>query len=849
MYSIYLKIVLIFTFLSFPFYSFPASRQTENNAIQNIPLDSVSTADAASDTIVKYYGSPIEYTLDKKIIYIFGDQSKPAKVVYKNMSLEAGKITVLLDSSLIIAESIQDTGIDGKNNTQLTAVPIFKQEGQEPFSGKRIVYNIKTKKGVVKEGRTKFEDGHYFGEDITMLKEKVFQIKNGFFTTCDIEDHPHFRFKGGKMKMVADDKIVVKPIIIYIRDVPVFYFPFAVLPIRRGRHSGILFPTFGTTQNEGRFLRGLGYYFAPNDYMDVKLIADYFEKSGFMLRGDSRYSKRYILSGNITGSITNKNIITGGKEKRWDLQIDHRHKISPDMNFSINGKFASDGSFYKNMSLNRNYRSIRELISNATLNKNWQKSKNSISINIRRRQDLELGNISETFPQISFNHTSPIYLFKRNSSESASTVKEKWFNTINFRYNSVLVNRNIKRRNSVDEPFDEQMRNGTQHSLNILAPQKIFKHLVLNPSLSYREEWFLTSDKMILDQNQELTQTEEKGFASRRIFNTGFSANTKIYGMFSPNLGNIKAIRHTITPSISFSYQPDFSSEGFGYYTTAIDSLGEPVRYDRFSSSIFGGTPAGKSQSMSLSLQNLFQMKTSNGEKESKSDLFNLDFSTNYNFTRENFKLGNLRTSFRTLSFFDIDFHSVHSFYPYDAEQRKVVDKIIKGFPRLVNFQAVTSFRLTGSKEESTVSTELTSEENFETTTKEDKQNRFFEDSGSPSMGIPWNFSMGLRYTLNKFNPVRPDERFSITPKLDFKLTKNWKIDYRAEFDLISKKIIYNDFTFYRDLHCWELRFDWSPVGRLKGFFVIIRIKSPNLKDLKIEKRNYGGSTFGRGYY
>ncbi|MFC1562929.1 putative LPS assembly protein LptD, partial [candidate division KSB1 bacterium] len=272
-------------------------------------------------------------------------------------------------------------------------------------------------------------------------------------------------------------------------------------------------------------------------------------------------------------------------------------------------------------------------------------------------------------------------------------------------------------------------------------------------------------------------------------------------------------------------------------------------RYDRFSTSIFGGTPSGKSQTMSLSLKNLYQIKTSNGEKESKYDLINLNFSTNYNFSAENFKLGNLRTSFRTLSFFDIDINAIHSFYPYDVEQKRVVDRIIKGFPRLVNFQAVTSFRLSGSKETSAVPTEFAPDEEFEDTTKEDKQDRFFENRGSPSMVIPWNFSMGLRYSINKYNPILPSERFSLTPRLEFNLTKHWKVDYRAELDLISKKIINNDFTFYRDLHCWEFRFDWTPIGYLKGFFVIIRIKSPNLRDLKVEKKDYGGSQFGRGYY
>ena len=840
--------IFIFIFFLIINYFLSHSQERINDKLNTIKTtsDTVLTTKSEADTIVQYFGSSIEYVLDKKIINIYGSEKKLAKVVYKNMTLEAGKITVLLDSNIIIAEGIPDTTLKEGNNINLIATPILRQEKQEPFKGEKIIYNMKTKKGMVKEGRTKYEDGHYFGENITMVKEGIFQITNGYFTTCDNEEHPHFLFKGGKMKMKTDDKIVTKPIIVYIGDVPVFYLPFGVLPIRRGRHSGILFPTFGTSQVEGRFLRGLGYYFAPNDFMDTKFVADFFEKSGFFFRGDIRYSKRYVLSGNITGSITRKNFISGEPERPWDLQIDHRHQISPDMNFIVNGKFSSGKDFYRNFSLDRQYRSIRELISNATFNKNWIESKNSISINLRRRQDLELGNISETFPQISFNHTSPIYLFKRSETSDLlnNAGKEKWYNTINFRYNSILINQKSKNRNSETDPFNIKTQNGIQNSLNFLAPQTILKWLKLNPFLSYKEEWFIKTNKIILE-NNKLIDIEDKGFASRRIFNSGFTANTKIYGIFSPNIGNIKSIRHTITPSVSFSFQPDFSSKRFGYYEAVTDSVGELYRYDRFSGSIFGSTPVGKAHSMSISLQNLFQIKTLNGEKESKFDLFNLNLSTDYDFAREMFKFGNLITSFRTLSFLDIDVSSAHSFYRFDKSQNKVVNQLVKGFPRLLYFQTSSSFRITGSKEKPNVSSELTTEEKFEDTTKEDKQNRFIEDRGTLPMQIPWNLFIGFRYALNKYDPLFSRKTLSVTPKLDFNITKNWKINYNAEFDLISKTIIYHDFTFYRDLHCWEMRFDWTPSGARKGFFIIIRIKSPNFKDLKIEKKDYGGSVFG----
>ncbi|MCK4966425.1 LPS-assembly protein LptD, partial [bacterium] len=520
------------------------------------------------------------------------------------------------------------------------------------------------------------------------------------------------------------DKIVVKPLVVYIGNIPIFYLPFGVFPIKKGRHSGIIFPTFGTSQTEGRFIRGLGYYWAPNDYMDAKGIVDYFEKAGFMFRGDVRYKKGDALSGNISGSITRKDLITGYKNRQWDLQVDHRHQINPEMNFAVSGSFVSSsgGNFYRKYSSDRTMRATRELISNATLNKNWTQSKNSISINASRRQDLELGNISETLPQINFSHSSPIYLFK--GDDDRETSKDTWYNTINFRYNSLMLNRSSKYRSKEDDPFTSTTRNGIKHSLSFLAPQKVFKHITLNPFFNYREEWFLKTNKLTFDENNNSIEAEDKGFASRRIFSSGLTANTKFFGMFQPNIGSIKAIRHVLTPSMSFNYQPDFSSGRFGYYSSAPDSAGIYQQYDRFGTSIFGSTPNGRSQSVSLSLQNLFQMKMLKGDEEAKHDLFNLNFSTSYNFARETFKLADLRSSFRTLSFFDIDISSAHSFYRFDEQKGTTVDTYIKGLPRLLFFQASSRFTLTGNKEKSAVDSELAPEEKYEDTTSENKQNR-----------------------------------------------------------------------------------------------------------------------------
>ncbi|RKY89289.1 hypothetical protein DRQ09_01620 [candidate division KSB1 bacterium] len=819
-----------------------------------------------SDTTVFYYYDFLEYSIDKNETYLWGTPQKLAKVVYKDMTLEAMKITLKNDENILIAVGIPDTSIKHSNpdSNKYIGTPIFTQKGQEPLYGFRMVYNLNTRKGRVEKGKTKFQTGYYAGDEIVRLNDKYIQIRDGYFTTCNKEDHPHFYFKSSKMKLKIRDKIVAKPIILYIADIPVLALPMGVFPMRGGRTSGFIMPSYGESALEGRYLKGMGYYYAPSDYWDAKFLVDFYDKSGFLFRLNTRYAKRYIMGGNISGSFTRKSF--GDQHtRRWDFHITHNQQVDPTLKVYVSGDFQSDANFNKNFSLNRDIRSKRRLYSSARIDKRWEGTKNSLSINISREQDLELGNITSTLPSISFIRSSPTYLFRKrkpvNKRSRLIGKNEPWYSSINFSYGADFKNTYSKTRNNKENPFIKKVRNGLQHRLNFSSPQKFFGWLTINPNFSYREEWYLNTVKKYQLETGEIKTEKVNKFATRRLFSFGASANTKIYGIASPNIGNLKFLRHVATPSMSFNYRPDFSEERFGYYSSYIDTAGNKVLYDRFENSAFGRTWKGKSKSINFSLDNLFQAKLIDKENnEKKIDLFNFRLSTGYNFAvpKNSFRLRDLNTSFRLLSFGNLDILANYTFYKFDYNKKRKIPEYLfsdnkpfwkKRFIRLTYLRANTRFQIKGSSGRKKIEKETSREDQFSSAVKEDKEKRFEPEYNLADVSIPWNLSMDFSLVINKNDPTNTKKMFTSRLNLNIDLTKNWKMRYGGSFDILKRKITYHDFSFYRDLHCWELSFEWTPPGSAReGFYLVIRVKDPQLRDLKLEKRDYGGSSIGTWY-
>ena len=828
------------------------------------------------DTTISYEASIVDNLLDERKTFFIGN----AVVKYKNITLQAERITLDWEENMMIAEGIPDTVWEKSSNPQdSTAVVKWKGtpvliEGGTQTNGFKMLYNYKTEKGIMVRGRTELEGGKYFGTQIKKIDKKTLNASHGTYTTCDRDEDPHFHFSARRMKMIVNDKVIAKPIVLYLGNIPIAALPFAVFPHRRGRHSGIIVPRYGESAREGRYLRGLGYYWAPNDYFDARATVDYFDKSGWLFRSGMDYAVRYKMRGSISGSLTRKDFSSayssGYQDRRWDLRVSHNHTIDPTTRLAASGNFISDKSFYRDLSANQSARLRRELRSNATFSKSWPKHKLSLSANLSQVHDLEDDVTRTTLPQLSFRR-GQAQLFNpketgsdRRSKKSRRSKKDsKWYHSIYYGYNSSLLNssseRLIKTYQDTTKERQTTRRIDNDLSFNMSSPKKFFGWLNLNQSTNFNEDWFdETKEYYWDDEAGKIESRKAKGFAARHTFNYSASATTKIYGLFVPNIVDIQAIRHVITPSLSFSYQPDFSEGKWDYYQTVTDTLGKTYRQDRF-----GGTPSGGAKRVSLSIRNLFQMKTGEGDKERKFDLFTLDFNTGFNFKAKQYKLSDLSSSLRAnpLKNFSLSASTTHSAYRFDTDENRQINKyLFEGdgwrsgdFLRLTNFRFNASIRLQGKTKkrqqdsksgplEDQFDEEGFSEEGFEEMgvleeAATHRGDRFEAEEIFRGVSIPWRANLTFNYLLDQRNPTRPTRRYYIDLSgAEITLTRNWRIGYRAHYDIKEKIVTSHQFTFHRDLHCWEAQFIWVPSGPYKRFYFRINIKAAHLKDIKLER-------------
>ena len=834
--------------------------------------DSLTTPQKSSsglDAKLNYNAHIVNPKPQENLVYLIGK----AEVKYKKIHLQAGKITVDWDTNILIAEGIPDTvykpaenGIDSVMEIITKELPVLSDAG-DVIQGERMVFNFKTEKGRVIKGRTEFEGGYYTGESMKRISSEVINFSNAYFTTCDKKEDPHFHFRSRRIKVMVGERVIAKPVMLYFGKVPMAILPFAVFPTKKGRQSGILVPTYGQSASEGRFIRGLGYYWAASDYFDASAKIDFFDRSGVIFRGDMNYALRYLLNGKISGSFTKKNFTTGTKQQRWDLLVSHRHTINPTSSFQVSGSFVSDNSFYKDYSSNFNTRLNRKIRSNATYSKSWPEKRLTFSANISQERDVESGSITQTLPQLRFSMSQrSIFGKSKNrtgsssfSGSSRSKKDTRWYEAIYFSYSSNLYNRTTR---GGDSP--ERMTRYLNHnaSLSMNTPKKLFGWLTTGQSFRYEERWCDRYKKN--EFNYETNDVEidtVQGFAARRTFSHSLNASTNIYGMFTPKIGNIVAIRHVVSPSLSFSYQPDFSDSRWGNVDTFSDTTGEEVIAQR----LMDGVSSVGQKRLSFSVRNLFQMKTSDGDKEKKYELFSLNFSSGYNFEADSLRFSNLSTSFRSTigRNLNINISANHSFYKYDLGAKRTVNQFlfndwdsIKGFKflRLNNFRFSASIRLQGKKKSDgrpgkdeteqqqffdDVTGEPVSEQEYYDRMYEPGGNRFEVNNRFSGLDISWRTSLALSFSLNNYNPANPTKNYYLDVNgMEVKLTKNWKINYSAHYDLEKKQIVNHSFTFYRDIHCWEARLTWRPSGiGGNSFYLRINVKAPQLRDLKYEKR------------
>ena len=855
------------------------------------------SADAQMEGPIKYKSEDIEYNMSDESTDLHGD----ASIDYTNINLTAGFINVAWKNNLLKAlpESERDSLYGSFRPTMVEA-------GDEPMVGDTMIYNLETKNGKVIRGKTKADDGFYHGKEIRNQDMSIFYIDDAAYTTCDL-DHPHFHFEMNKMKMINEDKVLARPIILYIANIPIFGVPFGLFPHQKGnRHSGWIMPSYGTDARWGGYINGLGYYWAASDYFDSKFTMSLYDRDGITLRSQNNYMKRYAYSGSFdletkqrfSGSVPeqDRDIYNLGSNRQTDYVVrwNHRQQLRNNQSAAVNASYYSSGDYNRRTGIEQQKRLNQQAVSNATYSKRWPKSRNSLSINLSSRRDLmaekkidensvffskpsragqQINITNNTLPQLAFSHSQRA-LFPTKST------KKKWYNNINYNYSSRFTN-NLKNyfeseeyavddstkgyqwiKNENNDPLEQTFSDYiVSHSSGINMSSKLFKYFNVSPSISLKSDWVNRTYAGLIDTTTgQINKNEVKGFTTRTTGSFNISMNTQVYGLFPVKFGKMESIRHVASPSIGYSYRPDFSKDVFGmnpgYYQAIQQDNGEIVYFDRFSGTLAGGTPRGENQSMNISLNNIFQAKIVDGDNEKKQDLFSWRMSTGRNFVAEDFQWNNINSSIRAniSRKLNLDFSMTHDWYDFDKKNNMRINtfKTNNGLPspRLINARFSTGFRFSGKR----LSYEPEDEEVIDDTTNTDQRvdganlANMFSSPGAiggnkaPS-GDLWSTSASFSFSYNNVNPNNPQKTFWMSSNSTIQFTEAWKIQYNARFDLINQDLVSQTFSIYRDLHCWELSLNWTPGGYASGLYLKLNVKSPNLRDLRFEQR---GGTFSR---
>lgn len=789
------------------------------------------------DTVVYASGSDsLFFFVKEKKMTIYGE----GKINYRKSEIKSANI--FLDFTKFEIEAV---GIPSDSAaTELVGTPVLSEAG-EVYQGKRMKYNFKTGQGSLSAANTELEGAFYFGAKIKKVNKETYFIQDGTYTTCDAKD-PHYYFSSPRMKMIQGEQLAAEWIWLNFGGVPApIPLPFIIVPLQSGRRSGFIPPVFGSDARYGTYISRFGYFWAISDYMDINATMDYYTRGSFGFGSRFRYANRYNYNGFAEGSYrdftqgepTDPNYI---KQVDWRIKLFHAQTFTPTLRLDANLEFASK-DFLQNGTGNLNDLLRSEIISNATLSKTWDESGNSASINYNRRQVLETNDIYEVLPSALFK-LAQSYPFRSNSSEA----DRAWYELFGYSYTGQFQNQ----RNKTGGILDERL--GLQHSITSDLSPKI-GYFTVSPRVRLDSKWYNEQiERFVVPSysgGDSVVTQDKKQLSAVNTFDVGLNASTKFYGMFNINSHGINAIRHTVTPNISYNYRPDFSQPGWGYYGQYTKSDGSVVRYNKYQKEVYGGASAGEQQNINFSIGNNFEMKTTvdptdTTSKEQKIQLLNLTVGTGYNFAADSLNFADISLTYRTQvgEFFDLSGGSRLTPYDYSGKISKVNNYLVdagKGLLRLTGLNFSVSTSISGEKFTSSEKENKKIEDEFGLIDEQSKSvySGIYNQS-DPDFSIPWSISLTYNYNLSRPTPEQSTTFSNISGNMSFSLTPAWKIDVTGSYDFESKEFAAPQIRISRDLHCWFMNFIWNPIGTYTGFRFEIRIKAPQLQDLKLTKQD-----------
>ena len=870
--------------------------KTDSLHRDSVALDSLGMDSLAVDTTKKKepLDAPVIYEASDSIVFtkdgyahLYGE----GKVNYQNIELTSAVITMNMDSSTVFAKGVADTtGVE-------TGTPIFK-DGETPYESKIMRYNFKTKKGFINNIVTQQGEGYVTSEEGKKGADDEIYMRHGKYTTCDNHEHPHFYLRLSMAKVRPKKNVVFGPAQLVVEDVPLpIAVPFGFFPFNSSYSSGFIMPTYGDEMNRGFYLRDGGYYFAISDQMDLKVLGEIFTKGSWGLSAASNYNKRYKFSGSFNASYLvtktgEKNMPDYSVSKDFRIQWSHRQdaKANPNSSFSASVNFAT--SSYDRSSLSSLYNpqqySQNTKASSVSYSRNFPEIGLNISSTFNITQNTRDSSLSMTLPDVNIS-LNRIYPFKRKKSVG----DERWYEKISLQYTGSITNSISTKDNLLFKTPLTQWENGMQHKIPVSATFNLFKYINIVPSFNYTERWYLRKVKQSYDPSPASTDHVKRdtinGFNRLYDYNLSLQMNTKLYGMYKPLFMKSKElqIRHVFTPTVSYTYTPDFGKSRYGYYDTYTytDEDGEvrTVEYSPYEGAVYGYPGKGMSQNISFSVDNNIEMKmksdkdTTGYKKISLIDQLGASLSYDVANKRWSDLSMNLRLKLTKSYTFNMNASFATYAYEFDENGNVVVgDRTEWSYGRFGRFQGYSgSFsytlnndtfkKLFGKKEEDEKNKDNKGKEeneDEETDEETEEQNNnsnmrktekaSVDSDGYLAFKFPWSVSLSYSYSIREdrskdINIKTMRYPYSLTHSLNvsgnFKIGSRWNMTYSTGYDFTSKEMSMTTLNITRDLHCFNMSCGLV-FGPFTSYNFSIRANSSMLTDaLKWDQRSNTGST------
>lgn len=846
-------IVILLTFHNINSYS---------QVTDSLPSDKIINRQSKSDTfslkISKELTAPVKYkaedslviNIDEKTMILYGKESQ---LNYTDVELKAPLITFEQQTGIMSAFLTKDSA------GRVISMPEFSQNGFVSKSD-TIRFNMRTGRGITKGTYTQQGEMYIYGEKIKKVSDDILFAFKTRFTTCNL-DTPHFAFVSREAKFVNKKMAYTGPVHPEIEGVPLpVYLPFGIYPLNMGRHSGLLSPSFTANEQMGLALEGLGYYKIINDHWDVIARTTIYSYGGWTAAAYPRYYKRYKYRGdlaieyqrfkiNFKGDpdyVANKTI-----SLRWTHNADMKSR--PGVNFMANVSAASS-KFNEQIPNNPVKNFTNQLQSTISYSKSWKDKPFNLGLRVRHSQNTLLRRIDLYFPDVTFS-VNTLYPFRRKDPVGAM----KWYENLGIALNTA-GNSNSYFYDTAGRVFNQISDNlqwGATHNVPITLSLPSLGPLQITPSVSYQERWYQRKIfRSWNDVSKKVDTSYNYGFFTARQMGFGLTAATRIFGMYTfGQSSRVSALRHEIRPSVSINYTPDMNRNS--HYSYRLDTAGRVTRASVYDGTIPGAFGEGKFGGINFVIDNNISMKVkdkSDSASLKKISLIDgLSLSGRYNFLADSFKLSPLVLSARSNLFNKVSVTASGTLNPYQTDSLgQNIDKLIwnkKFFTlgRLVNadISLQSSFRGGEDKGITTPNPEnlLPVDPNGYLLDEYQQEAAYIRNNPGEfaDFTIPWNVDVAysLRYSKSVYTGNRKDFSQNVNINGSLNLTPKWKIGVNAYYDITNSEIGTMSMYLSRDMHCWQMSINISPVGKYRFFTITINPKSPILRDLKVNRTRY----------